>query len=226
MPGKKKRRVAIVGTAPSCRDAPYDLPDWEIWACSARNAHIPRFDRFYEIHGDRETADRRDRAHVQRLAEAPGKVWQFERWPELGETNLIDRAAIEARWPTYFLSSSIAWMIAHALIEGVDELGVWGVDMAHETEYAEQKPGCMYFLHEARRAGIVVHLPLESPLSIERPPYPDYHYMPLRYYIEKQLASDEQKAAEIDQHVARLMEQRRVLAGAIERQRQILQNWL
>ena len=47
-------------------------------------------------------------------------------------------------------------MMALAIFEGVSELGVWGVDMAAEGEYAEQKAGCKYFEYLARERGIKV----------------------------------------------------------------------
>jgi hypothetical protein len=55
-------------------------------------------------------------------------------------------------------------MIAMAVMEGYEEIGVYGVDMAQNTEYDHQRPSCEYFLGFARGRGIKVTLPKTSDL--------------------------------------------------------------
>jgi hypothetical protein len=49
------------------------------------------------------------------------------------------KAEIEAEFGRYFTSSP-AWMIAHALMQGVKELHIYGIHLATEHEYIEQRP--------------------------------------------------------------------------------------
>jgi hypothetical protein len=55
-------------------------------------------------------------------------------------------------------------MIAMAIYEGFDVIGIWGVDMAVQGEYEAQKPSCEYFIGWALGKGIEVILPPESDL--------------------------------------------------------------
>jgi len=59
-------------------------------------------------------------------------------------------------------------MIAMAIFEGYQEIGVWGVDMAVGTEYVNQRPSCEYFVGLARGAGIRVYIPPASDLCKTR----------------------------------------------------------
>ncbi len=51
-----------------------------------------------------------------------------------------------------YLTNSISQMIALAIYEmlyensGIEEIGIWGVDMAHSTEYSAQRPSCEFYL--------------------------------------------------------------------------------
>jgi hypothetical protein len=64
-----------------------------------------------------------------------------------------------------------------------DVIGMWGVDMSANEEYAYQRPGCQFFLIEAMRRGIGVFLPPESDLMRPMPVYGisewDHNYIKL-----------------------------------------------
>src|SRR6185503_1746112 len=49
------------------------------------------------------------------------------------------KAAVEAHFGRYFTSSP-GWMIGQALMEGVKELHIYGIHLATEIEYIEQRP--------------------------------------------------------------------------------------
>jgi hypothetical protein len=55
-------------------------------------------------------------------------------------------------------------MLALAISEGFEEIGVWGVDMIHDSEYGYQKPSGSFWLGVAKGRGIKVTLPVESAL--------------------------------------------------------------
>lgn len=64
-----------------------------------------------------------------------------------------------------------------------DVIGLWGVDMAANDEYAYQRPGCQFLVLEAMRRGIGVYLPAESDLMRPQPVYGisewDHNYIKL-----------------------------------------------
>jgi hypothetical protein len=55
-------------------------------------------------------------------------------------------------------------MIALAIYLKFDDIGIYGVDMAADSEYGTQRPSCEYFIGLARGRGINVYLPPETDL--------------------------------------------------------------
>ncbi len=73
----------------------------------------------------------------------------------------------------YMFTSSIAFMLAKAIwdITGMlrageivdpPKIGLWGIMQQSDGEYAYQRPGIQYFLHEAMKRGIKVIANRES----------------------------------------------------------------
>jgi hypothetical protein len=87
------------------------------------------------------------------------------------DNSLVSRATpfpkdeLLAEFGRYFFTSSFAWMIALAIKQGAKEIGLWGVDMASKDEYILQRSGGQFFIQEAVRRGIIVHIPKESDLA-------------------------------------------------------------
>ena len=69
-----------------------------------------------------------------------------------------------------YYNSSIAYMLALAIFEEYDKIGIWGVDMdrqgepGHADEYRDERPNCEYLLGFAKAKGIEIYLPDECPL--------------------------------------------------------------
>src|SRR5690606_6566767 len=43
-----------------------------------------------------------------------------------------------------YFTSSFSYMLAHAILEGVDEIGIWGVDLVTDEEYTRQRPAAEF----------------------------------------------------------------------------------
>lgn len=158
------RKVAIVGSAENWREAPFDDDSWEIWTLNDMFKIVPKSDVYFELHDMSQTKNH-----------TPGEM----EWLRNNKTipvymmHLDDTVPMARQYPyedilkeygRYF-TNSISWMIALALHEDdVDEIGIWGVNMAHGTEYAAQKPSCEYFIGLARGRGINVLIPSSSSL--------------------------------------------------------------
>ena len=116
------------------------------------------------------------------------------------------KAAIEAHFGRYFTSSP-AWMMALAILQGAKEIHVYGIHLATEFEYVKQRPnfeflmGCL--LGKGKRTvtvkdecryyesqdGLLV-LPESSPVLQENfqyafDPKPDTHLEPLKWELHK-----------------------------------------
>ncbi len=165
-----KRKIAIIGWAGTSRDlAPWNDPTWEKWGLNTMAQHLPyaqNMQRLYQVHdADCVRAD---------ITEEPA-YWE---WMTKNQTIPIymhfpqPEIPMAVQYPTeeilkkyrHYITNTVSWMIAHAIEEGADSIGVWGVDMAAASEYAAQRPSCEYFLGLAEGRGIEVVLPPESDL--------------------------------------------------------------
>lgn len=155
------RQVAIIGLAPSSFEyAPWDDPTWEKWGLPW-GPRWYQLDRAFELHDI--TQVRRTRSPVDyedRLRSLPCLYMQQAHYPNAIRFPLDEVSALVG---DYF-SSSIAYLLALAIHEGVGRIGLWGVDMSDNDEYAYQKANCEYLIGFARGKGIEVHIPEISPL--------------------------------------------------------------
>lgn len=169
-------KIALVGSAPSSNLlAPFHDPAWQIWACSPDNIRIlPRVDLWFELHGDLGWVK------YQHWA-VPYLAWMNEQTcPVFAQDQTFipramtfPKAEMIARYGVYFFTSTFSWMIAYAISQGATEIGLFGIDMATDSEYGKQRPGFQHFLNLAAGMGIKISAPNES--DILQPP-PLYGY--------------------------------------------------
>jgi hypothetical protein len=172
-------RVALVGTCPSSRMlAPYANGDWEIWACSPGNAFglLPRVTRWFEIHGDlgwAESGEWGASKYVDWLNEQDFTVYaQNREYIKKAIPYPLDEMI--AKHSLYFFTSTFAYMMALAIAEGAEEIGLFGIDMTLPNEYSDQRPAMQHFIVMCMAIGIKIGAPDES--DIMRPP-PLYGYV-------------------------------------------------
>jgi hypothetical protein len=86
-------------------------------------------------------------------------------------------------------------MLALAIMQKVDEIGLWGIDMSADDEYGLQRPGCHYFFEKAEQAGIKLVAAPQSDIL---------EHIPLYAYKEHSTMYWKQKARmkEIDGRIA------------------------
>lgn len=160
-------RVAIVGTAPSWQQMPWTDVGLRVWSLNDayRMKGFARADVWFDFH----PLDRfqfhdgtpiyahqvkpgyyvRPKDHLAWLGEQARAIpvylhpdYQTQHpeaatWPH---ARPFPKAQIEAEFGTYFTSSP-AWMTALAMMQGVQELHVYGIHLSTEHEYIEQRPG-------------------------------------------------------------------------------------
>lgn len=162
------RKIAIVGTAPTTFwEAPFNDPEWEIWSLNGAFEQIPRYDLWFEFHSWEGMAkEGLHPGYFQNLLKAAegGKLYSTEAFPNHPNVRLFPKEEVKALCYRPYFTSSIAWMIGLAILEGVDEIGIWGVDMAGKEEYERQRPSCEYLLGLAQGKGIKITLPPSCPL--------------------------------------------------------------
>jgi hypothetical protein len=157
-------RLAIVGTAQSWNKTPWT--DSGLYITSLNDAYrmkgFVRADAWYDLHpldkfhypeGTQIYAHQipaghycRPKGHLEWLASQTVPVWLHPdyatqhpaaaSWPH---ARAFPKAAVEAHVGRY-VTSSPAWMIGQALLDGVKELHIYGIHLATEHEYIEQRP--------------------------------------------------------------------------------------
>ncbi len=66
--------------------------------------------------------------------------------------------------PYQSLDNTISYMMALAIYEGVDEIGLWGVHMRGAPTYEAERPSITYLMGLAQGKGIKVYIPPGNPL--------------------------------------------------------------
>lgn len=239
-------KVAIVGTAPTWREAPIGDPEWEIWSLSRNYLRMEdQWDRWFELHkleevaksweaSDDPASEAAARAtYIEWLAQAAQKrtVYVREPRPEVPGAEVFPADALLARFPRQYFTNTVSWMMALAIHEGADEIGLWGVNMELDSEYGEQRPSCEYYiglidgLAAAGEMAAPCHLPEHSTLlrtawqyGIEDPP-------PMVAAVRARKSAIAQKKAEVEAQEMATKIQIAALTGAEEITNWVQRNW-
>ena len=206
------RKIALIGTADTGVDAPYDDESWEICGVATRAAYTTRATRWFELHrldGEGPCWAAGWRANLTKYTD------DCELWMMYPEFDLSERVivypseAISERFGTYFMTSSFAWMMALAIdelrplngdpVDGV--IGVWGVEMEYGTEYRQQRAGMRHFLDLAKQLGIGVSRLVSGGLAYEPIPYPMWQDDPLQNKLERRNKITIKELARLDKSI-------------------------
>jgi hypothetical protein len=188
----------MVGTAESSKAGPYNDPSYEIWCVSARASVVTRADRWFELHrleGEPVAWANKWRATLRDTV-MDGVKDLYMIWPEddlaPGRVRRYPVDAMVARFGSFFMTSSFAWMMALAIdelcpivdgrptvAEKGSEIVICGINMEYGTEYREQRVGMRHFMELAKTLGIEVTRLVDSGLAMEPVPYPMWQDDPL-----------------------------------------------
>ena len=170
---KPRRKIAILGSAVSSVGlAPFHLPEWEIWGCSPANRNLPRCDVWFELHNLYVKEREGLKEWIEWLKDKPN-VYLQQPSPDFPGGKMYPLKEMVARWGRYWWTSQVSYMLALAIAQKPEVIGIYGVDMAANSEYNQQRLGCQFFILEAQRLGIQVVVPPESDL-LEPPPMYGY----------------------------------------------------
>jgi hypothetical protein len=157
------QRVAIVGTAQSWKLTPWNDPGLKILGLNdAYRLGWPRADEWYDIHpmskffyaqGKHVFAHQippghyaRPDDHVAWMSQLSIPLWLHEDPPaDWRHARKFPKDAIEAAFGRY-MTSTPAWMLAHAIQRGAKEIHIYGIHLATEHEYIEQRPNFEYLI--------------------------------------------------------------------------------
>lgn len=244
-------RIALVGSAPSSiNKAPYGDPEWDIWGCSPGAYGIagPYSNAWFELHrwepqipGHVGTGQAWfSPEYCEFLIRHPGTVYMAEPIPpEFSNAKPLPVNRIAEQFGPFFLSSSLSWMWAMAILNieddranrqhgdnSQDEIAMFGVDMAAHEEYASQRPACQFFITEAKRRGIKVTVPPESDILQPSFWYGVTENKPMAIKLTARLKELEGRKAAADQRMQQAQQESLFLSGAIDDVKYMLDTWV
>lgn len=157
-------KIAIVGGSPTTKDlAPYDDPEWQIWGMMNRYTGYERADLLFEVHAESHFSPEEWQqyqtlygAQMKHL-EDQGKLVSPENYPY--------DDALELRSGRWCLQGAVSYMLAYAILQGVDEISLYGVDLTDNHEYVTQRPFVEGWIAFAEATGIKVTWPPQSALG-------------------------------------------------------------
>jgi hypothetical protein len=161
------RKVAIVGKAATSGFAPWRDEEWEIWGMPWLSC--PRVTVLFDVHTQECWADMKLKEEVwidnyrKQYSEIP-VYCDPSRNHVFAKPVPFPFEAISASIPFAYLENTIAYQIAFAIYEGVDEIALWGIHMMGTREYAEERPSITYLIGLAQGKGIKVSIAPGSPL--------------------------------------------------------------
>ena len=162
-----KRKICVIGFAPGKENAPYDDPSFEFWGVNEMymSKEVKKIDVLFELHDYNWIKEgKRYKAHLKWLQDQRKiTVVMQKHFDDIPNSFPFPRKEIEAMFPNYF-TNTISWEIALAILIGVDEIHIYGVNMATDIEYQSQRPSCELFIGYALGKGIKVYVPPESDL--------------------------------------------------------------
>ena len=162
------RKVTILGASGPSNKWANSLPDdVELWGMNMGHRFLTRpAQRFFQIHHRMHNADSgnppghfgRPLDHEEFLQTCGIPVYMQQVDDAIPTSVRYPIEKVTASFGSY-LTSTAAYMMALALWEGVDELGLLGIYMDTGTEYEKQRPCLEYYLGMARQMGVRVSLP-------------------------------------------------------------------
>ena len=146
-------KVLILGTATSKGQAPLADDSFDVWAVSPYVSYpgvvSENVDVLFEMHPERYWGHPEI---TERLTSFHGPVVMQEEFPEIPNAVRYPIEDVDAVFRTdamgedLYVTNTISYMIALAVLMGYEEFHLYGVHMSHNTEYGYQKPNCEYYL--------------------------------------------------------------------------------
>lgn len=230
---RMRKKVAIVGFAPSSMTdvrALFGDPEFEIWGLNqlyvAFPAIVEHATRWFQMH-HRHSYDQavRDHKHHDWLAQQTKfPIYMQQQEPTIPMSVPFPWQEIIQAYGDYF-TNSISWQIALAIYEGFEVIHIYGVDMAQDEEYVEQRPSCEYFIGLARGLGIKVYVPAKSDLLKTMWLYPIEDDAKFRTKCDGRRVELRQRINDLSMQEQAIHDQRMQLLGAIENMNYIQKCW-
>lgn len=207
------RRIAILGFADTVHDAPFSDPSWEMWGMNGlwrvlKEIPASRFAAWFEIHTPDYIRKHEQASNIGTQqsdwlkTQQPFPIFMQQHYPEYPSSVEFPIEEMVRDLGHDYFTSSVALEIAYALmLPDVSEIGLWGIDLVHGTEWGDQRPCAEFWLGRAEGKGIKVTVHEKSALLKQRGRYgyegQSQLMNDLREYLMKQAEVTQAKLAEL-----------------------------
>ena len=231
--GGAKPPLCIIGTASSVAETPFGDETVEIWGVSTlanKWPGIERLDQVFELHPERWW---KQPNCLDYLSELKIPVWMQDHYDEIPESRKYPREEIKEMFyldcmgPNLYVTNSITWMILKAIYDGYTDISLYGIHMAHETEYAYQRSSCSWALgiiHGYILQGLPYKLYIAGPSEVLKAEY-EYGFdepTKMMEYLQGRVAGLKDGIKGANDQITNLNERRLRTEGAVSEANHIL----
>ena len=236
----KKSKLCIVGCAEHKDQTPFHLhEEFEYWGVN-NLYHTMKgpWSRWFELHhiyqengiwmrrGKKEFRKQPIELYLKELGEL--KIPVYMQAPNPLVPNAVQYPLMDVlKLFGDYLTNTISYMMALALMEQFEEVHIYGVDMAVQSEYFYQRPSCEYFLGIMAGRGVRIVIPKDSDLLKNRFLY-GYHEVEEERFnvkLKKMWNAMEQRKAKAMQNLQMAQKQVDQYIGAQSANREIAKIW-
>jgi hypothetical protein len=229
---QKRKKLCILGTAPSWQQAPFEDDSFDIWAPTGLLALVKddvekprRISRFFEVHPWYEVRSMLPLLGLLEDIDIP--VYMQDVIPEVPASvkfpyeEVKQAFHLDTMGPNVYVTNTITWMILLGIYEGYTDFAVFGVHMEHESEYAYQRSSCSWALgiiHGKILAGLPYSLHIADESALLKAEYEYGYGQPTKLMMEMDLRRKRLQAGveSVDGQMMALQQSRWRTEGAVE----------
>lgn len=184
----RTRKIAILGFGETVKDCPWQDPTWELWGMNGFwraaeadfgiTAPEDRYTLWFDMHSLAYTREYGKQAGFgdkqERWLEQPHpfRIFMLEDAPAFPSVDRFPIEDVSEELGRDYFTSTVAYALAYALtLPDVAEIGLWGIDLTHNSEYADQRPCAEYWAGRIEAAGIKLAIHEKSAMLRQRQRY-------------------------------------------------------
>lgn len=249
-PGANK--IALVAYASTRDSAPFDKGgpngEFEIWGCNKLYQFMPgkNWDRWFNVH-DADYLKANELQHYEDLKTMQALIYMDDKHPDIPNSERYPFEQHEDAFGNYY-TSSIAYMLGMALMEcldfatddqraatgmpfvhkkdGAKAIYLYGIHMASDEEYHQQRACCEFYLGIARGCGIAAAIPDESSLLKSPRRYGMHHGFDMARLIEADIMAHKQLKATRESEMWAIRDNMNVQVGIVKALEGVRKKWL